>query len=115
MATNRSSKRTNVSPLLSKIRPLARELVRIKKQVEALGIFTNRLLKNSHLLRYPHPLSLRRTAKYASFLRISVALHLAIFEQPAKDGSICILQMTVNFWNAPGAILRRTWPLMDGL
>jgi hypothetical protein len=29
-----------------------------------------------HLLRYPHPLSLRRTGLYASFLGISEALHL---------------------------------------
>jgi hypothetical protein len=39
-----------------------------------------RLLKNAHLLRFPHPSSLRRTVKYASFLRISGALHLGIFE-----------------------------------
>jgi hypothetical protein len=39
-----------------------------------------RLLKNAHLLRSPHPSSLRRTVKYASFLRISGALHLGIFE-----------------------------------
>jgi len=44
-----------------------------------------RLLKNAHLLRFPHPLSLRRTAKYASLLRISGALHLGIFEQPEED------------------------------
>jgi len=44
-----------------------------------------RLLKNAHLLRFPHPLSLRRTSKYASLLRISGALHLGIFEQPAKN------------------------------
>jgi hypothetical protein len=43
------------------------------------------LLKNGHLWRFPHPSSLRRTAKYASFLRISGALHLTIFEQPEKD------------------------------
>jgi hypothetical protein len=64
------------------------------------------LLKNGHLLRYPaaspsrrrgrksllirrdatpHPSSLRRTAKYASLLRISGALHLTLFEQPGKD------------------------------
>jgi len=43
------------------------------------------LLKNGHLRRFPHPSSLRRTAKYASFLRISGALHLAIFEQPEED------------------------------
>jgi len=45
---------------------------------------SNRLLKNSHLLRFPHPSSLRRTAKYASLLKISGALHLALFEQPVK-------------------------------
>jgi len=44
----------------------------------------SRLLKNAHLLRCPHPSSLRRTSKYASFLRISGALHLDIFEQPGK-------------------------------
>ena len=115
MVANRSPKRKKMSPLMSEILPLARELVRVKKQVEALGLFTNRLLKNSHLLRYPQPLSLRRTAKYASFLRISGALHLAIFEQPGKDVFFSMLQMTVNFWNAPGVILWRTWPSTDGL
>ena len=44
-----------------------------------------RLLINAHLLRFPDPSSLRRTIKYASFLRISGALHLSIFEQPAKN------------------------------
>jgi len=44
-----------------------------------------RLLKNGHLLRFPHPSSLRRTAKYASLLRISGALHQAFFEQPEKE------------------------------
>jgi hypothetical protein len=64
------------------------------------------LLKNAHLLRYPaasppwrrgkksllirrdatpYPLPLRRTSKYASLLRISGALHLGIFEQPAEN------------------------------
>jgi len=46
---------------------------------------SNGLLKNGHLLRFPHPSSLQRTAKYASLLRISGALHLALFEQPGKD------------------------------
>jgi hypothetical protein len=41
-----------------------------------------RLLKNTHLLRFPDPSSLRRTSKYASLLTISGALHLGIFEQP---------------------------------
>ena len=45
----------------------------------------SRLLKNGHLLRFPHPSALRRTAQYASLLRISGALHLALFEQPGKD------------------------------
>jgi hypothetical protein len=44
----------------------------------------NRLLKNAHLRRSPHPSSLRRTSKYASLLRISGALHPGIFEQPMK-------------------------------
>jgi hypothetical protein len=43
------------------------------------------LLKNAHLRRSPHPSSLRRTFKYASFLMISGALHLGIFEQPAEN------------------------------
>jgi len=48
------------------------------------GELPNRLLKNTHLLRYAHPSSLQRTWMYASFLRISRALHLDVFEQPAK-------------------------------
>jgi hypothetical protein len=44
-----------------------------------------RLLKNTHLLRYAHPSSLQRTGKYASFLRISRALHLDIFDQPGEN------------------------------
>jgi hypothetical protein len=46
----------------------------------------SRLLKNVHLLRCPHPSSLRRTGLYVSFLGISVALHLSVFEQPARRG-----------------------------
>ena len=38
--------------------------------------------ENAHLRRYPHPSSLRRTSRYASFQRISEALHLGIFTQP---------------------------------
>jgi hypothetical protein len=45
-----------------------------------------RLSENVHLRRYPHSSSLRRTGKYASFLRISDALHLNIFQQPPKMG-----------------------------
>jgi hypothetical protein len=46
---------------------------------------TDRLLKNAHLRRCPHPSSLRRTPKYASLFWISGALHLDILEQPAID------------------------------
>jgi hypothetical protein len=45
----------------------------------------SRLLKNTHLLRYAHPSSLRRTGKYASFLLISRALHLDVFDQPGEN------------------------------
>jgi len=43
-----------------------------------------RLVKNTHLRRFPYPSSLRRTAEYASLLRISGALHLGVFEQPEE-------------------------------
>jgi hypothetical protein len=52
--------------------------------VAGKGNASIRLLKNTHLLRYAHPSSLRRTKKYASFLRMSQALHLDVFEQPEK-------------------------------
>jgi hypothetical protein len=44
-----------------------------------------RLSENAHLLRYPHPASLRRTFVYASFPGISEALHLGIFHQPLEE------------------------------
>ncbi len=47
-------------------------------------LFLIRLMKNTHLRRYPHPSSLQRTSLYASFLRTSAALHLDIFDQPKK-------------------------------
>jgi hypothetical protein len=56
----------------------------------------SRLLKNGHLLRFPHPSSSRRTAKYASLLRISGALHLALFEQTGKDDFFSSLLMVVG-------------------
>src|SRR4030042_684855 len=46
------------------------------------SLATNRLLKNAHLRRCPHPSSLRRTGMYASLLGISGALYLTVFEQP---------------------------------
>jgi hypothetical protein len=48
-------------------------------------VFTSRLLKNAHLRRFPHPSSLRRTDMYASFLGISGALDLDVFEQPVSS------------------------------
>jgi hypothetical protein len=44
-----------------------------------------RLSENAHLLRYPHPSSLRRNSLYASFLGISEALQLDIFHQPLRS------------------------------
>ena len=44
-----------------------------------------RLSENAHLLRYPHPSSLRRTSMYASFLGMSEALHMDIFRQPLRS------------------------------
>ena len=35
------SRKNNYSKLISKIRPIAREIMRIKKQAEALGMFTH--------------------------------------------------------------------------
>jgi len=54
--------------------------------------YPNGLLKNAHLdylgtdfKSVPlFPFAVQRTSKYASRLRISGALHLDIFEQPAK-------------------------------
>jgi len=43
--------------------------------------FLSELLKNAHLLRCAYHSSLRRTQKYASFLMMSRALHLGVFEQ----------------------------------
>jgi hypothetical protein len=57
----------------------------------------SKLLKNDHLLRFPHPSSLQRTAKYASLLRVSGALHLALFEQPGKDDFFSsLVDLTTN-------------------
>ncbi len=45
----------------------------------------NRLLKNAHLRRSPHPSLLQRPFKYVSLLKIAGALHLGIFDQPEKN------------------------------
>jgi len=42
-------------------------------------------VKNIHPLRYAHPSSLQRTGKHASFLRISRAVHPAVFDQPGEN------------------------------
>jgi len=52
--------------------------------VRLIILISNRLLKNTHLLRCAHPSSLRRTVTYASFLRISRALHPDVFDQPGE-------------------------------
>jgi hypothetical protein len=47
-----------------------------------------RLSENGHLQYYPHPLSLRRTSMYASFLGISSrrkACGMVIFHQPLRS------------------------------
>jgi hypothetical protein len=54
-------------------------------QATSSALLTSRQLKNAHLRRYPHPSSLRRTGMYVSFLGISGALHLAVFEQPVEQ------------------------------
>jgi len=47
---------------------------------------TNRMLKKAHLLCCPHFSSLRRTSMYVSFLKISGASQLDLFEHPVKGG-----------------------------
>ena len=51
-------------------------------------------MKNAHLLRFPHSSSLRRTSLYASLLGISGALHLDVFDQPAKRSFKSALPVT---------------------
>jgi len=64
-----------------------------------------RLLKNAHLpfdrlmalskaegLRCPPPSSLRRTGLYVSFLGLSGALYLSVFEQPTSRAFLSALQ-----------------------
>jgi hypothetical protein len=41
-------------------------------------------LKKHHLLRCAYPSSVNVLRKYAFFLRIARALHLALFERPAQ-------------------------------
>ena len=67
---------------------------------------TSRLLKNAHLLRCPHPSSLRRTGLYVSLLGISCALYLIVFEQPA---SMVFLE---SWWRSPNGEPHFAQPLM---
>jgi hypothetical protein len=53
----------------------------------------SRLLKNAHLLRFSRLSSLQRTGKYASLLRISRALQVAIFEKPVKTSYEAIFRL----------------------
>jgi len=80
--------------------------------------YANRLLKNAHLRRSPHPSSLQRTFRYASLLRISGALRLGIFDQPEKNEfsnrlstSEHSLPTRLNF----PVSLRETPPLSSGI
>jgi hypothetical protein len=41
MVANKSPKQKKMSPLKSEILPLAREIVRLKKRAEAIGLFTD--------------------------------------------------------------------------
>jgi hypothetical protein len=59
----------------------------------------SRLLKNAHLRRCPRPSSLRRTAKYASLLRILSALHLGLFQKPAQSDFFSKLIVTIQVPN----------------
>jgi hypothetical protein len=71
------------------------------------------LLKNGHLLRFPHPSSLQRTAEYASLLRISGALHLALFEQPGKDDFFSSLLLFTHIGGF--SLLNKTEGISHGL
>jgi hypothetical protein len=57
----------------------------LTRRTASVPFHNSRLLKNTHLLRCAHSSLLRRTGKYASFLRISRALHLYVFDQPEKN------------------------------
>ena len=69
------------------VRRLEKKGSRIRGAKGSSGVDLNpsRLLEHAHLRRCPYPSSSRRTAKYASLLRISGALHLSIFEQSDKN------------------------------
>jgi hypothetical protein len=86
----------------SHVRPLSEEYVKARYGFDGYGCglcqtgvpceskipmpadFSNRLLKNAHLRRCPHPSLLRRTGLYDSLLGISGALYLDVFEPPVR-------------------------------
>ena len=75
---------------------MAQSRVRIPPESTSDRVFRQtpgRLLKNAHLLRFAHPSSLRslQGPAGASLLRISGALYLGIFEQPAENDFLCTL------------------------
>jgi len=72
---------------------IAPEEVVVKYDISFFDLIS-RLLKNAHLRRSPHPSSLQRTFKYASFLRISGALYLDIFDHPYKS---CFFSKLLEF------------------
>jgi hypothetical protein len=79
---------------------------------------TSRLLKNTHLQRYAHPSSLQRTTKYASFLRISRALHLDVFDQPEKNyffnNLIVMFMQGIAGKDACQKKAQEAWPIAPG-
>ena len=95
---------------LNKIIRMGRERRSYNADVHPTVSLSSRLLKNAHLLRCPHPSSLRSTPKYISLLRISGALHLDIFEQPVQNSfpatlpttsySFCLVATPANYFNS---------------
>jgi hypothetical protein len=60
-------------------------IFRVHPDSESVPADSIKRLKNTHLLCCAHPSSLRRTVKYASFLRILRAVHLDVFDPPEKN------------------------------
>jgi len=93
----------------------------------SFGSGSSRLLKNIHLLRFPHPspfsipgtrsdpFGLPEHVPDASRLRVSGALHLGIFEQPVKEtfstcfSSFCSVNciLKCNFTKTPPLLSKR--------
>lgn len=85
----------------------------------ATGPSVDRLLKNIHPLRSAPASSLRGTYAYASFLAISQALHLSIFNRPANHGFLNTRLGDVHDGNskkqnAPAENAPARWVCKDG-